>query len=80
MDDLHLCQIVEGVEKLLRVHAQHFRLVVVAEALVDRFAADSTPESWLRAYRSNAGEIERIAFERFRRTSHPIVIIQRFDE
>ena len=79
MNDVRLCQVIQGVEARVRVGPQDFRLVVLAEALRARFAADSTPESWIRAYADNVAEIQRVACEQFRAGGDPLVIIRHFD-
>ncbi len=79
MNDVRLCQVIQGVEAIVRVGPQSFRLVVLAEALKARFGADSTPDSWLRAYADHVAEIRRIACEEFRASGDPLVIIKHFD-
>jgi len=79
MNDVRLCQVIQGVEARLCAGPQDFRLVVLAEALKARFGADSTPDSWLRSYWDNAAEIQRVACEQFRASGDPLVIIRHFD-
>ena len=79
MNDVRLCQVIQGVEAIVRIGPQSFRLVVLAEALKARFGADRTPDSWIRAYAGNVAEIERIACEQFRASGDPLVIIRHFD-
>ena len=79
MNDVRLCQVIQGVEARVRVGPQEFRLVVLAEALKARFGADSTPESWIRTYTDNVAEIQRVACEQFRASGDPLVVIRHFD-
>lgn len=79
MNDIRLCQVIQGVEARVRIDSQDFRLVVLAEALKARFGADSTPDSWIRAYTDNVAEIQRVAWEQFRASGDPLVIIRHFD-
>ena len=79
MNDVRLCQVIQGVETIVRVGPQRFRLLVLAEALKVRFGADSNPDSWVQAFTSNAAEIQRIACEQFRASGDPLVIIRQFD-
>jgi hypothetical protein len=79
MNDVRLCQVIQGVEATVRVGPQSFRLVVLAEALKARFGADSTPDSWVRAYIDNVAEIQHEACEQFRASGDPLVIIRHFD-
>ena len=76
MNDVQLCQVIQGVQTTVRIGAQRFRLVVLAEALVERFGADSTPESWIRAYQANAADIERIACRQFLQSGDSLVILR----
>ena len=80
MNDVHLCQVVQGVEATVQMGAGNLRLVVLAEALVTRFGADSTPEGWIRAYRNNAAHILRTAFEQYRATGSTLVVIGAFHD
>ena len=80
MNDVRLCQVIQGVEATVRVGPQSFRLVVLAEALVARFGADKTPESWLWACSSHGAEIERVACEQFHAIGDPLVIIRQFGD
>jgi hypothetical protein len=79
MNDVRLCQVIQGVEATVRLGPQSFRLVVLAEALKARFGADSTPDSWIRACTDNVAEIHRVACEQFRAGGDPLVIIRHFD-
>lgn len=78
MNDVRLCQVIQGVETIVRVGPRSFRLVVLADALRERFGADSTPESWIQAFASHAADIQRMACEQFRASGDPLVIVRRF--
>jgi len=78
MNDVRLCQVIQGVEAIVRVGPQSFRLVVLAEALKERFGADASSDSWVQAYTNNVGHIQRVACEQFRATGEPLVIIRHF--
>jgi len=80
MNDIRLCQVIQGVEATVRVGPQAFRLVVLAEALMARFEADRSPESWLRTCADHAAEIESAACEQFRAQGDPLVILRHLGE
>jgi hypothetical protein len=78
MNDVRLCQVIQGVEAIVRAGPQSFRLVVLAEALKERFGADATSDSWVQAYTDNVDHIQRVACEQFRASGEPLVIIRHF--
>ena len=78
MNDVRLCQVIQGVETTLRIGPNSFRLVVLAEALMERFGADRSADSWLDAYRRHAAQIERMACEQFHASGDSLVIVRRF--
>jgi hypothetical protein len=78
MNDVRLCQVIQGVEAIVRVGPRSFRLVVLAEALKERFGADATSDSWVQAYTNNVDYIQRVAWEQFRASGEPLVIIRHF--
>jgi hypothetical protein len=78
MNDVRLCQVIQGVEAIVRIGPKSFRLVVLAEELMERFGADRSAESWIDAYERNAAHIERLACEEFRASGDSLVIVRRF--